>query len=45
LPAAPQAEVLIVDPNRGNRRTSHRSMALLGFELTPPYFCLRPELA
>lgn len=34
LHAAPQAEVLIVDPNRGNRMAFHRGMALLGFALT-----------
>lgn len=32
--AAPNAEVLIVDPNRGNRRAFGRCMALLGFALT-----------
>lgn len=31
--AAPNAEVLIIDPNRGNRSAFHRSMALLGFTL------------
>lgn len=34
LHAAPRAEVLIVDPNRGNRNPFHRCMAGLGFELT-----------
>ena len=29
--AAPLAEVLIIDPNRGNRSAFHRQMALLGF--------------
>ncbi|MEW6165704.1 MAG: methyltransferase domain-containing protein [Pseudomonadota bacterium] len=32
--AAPAAEVLIVDPNRGNRAAFHRCMARLGFEMT-----------
>jgi len=32
--AAPAAEVLIVDPNRGNRSAFNKRMALLGFELT-----------
>lgn len=32
--ASPQAEVLIVDPNRGNRSAFHRGMAQLGFRLT-----------
>lgn len=31
LHAAPHAEVLIVDPNRGNRNTFHRRMEHLGF--------------
>ncbi len=34
LHAAPRAEVLIIDPNRGNRGAFHRQMALLGFALT-----------
>jgi 2-polyprenyl-3-methyl-5-hydroxy-6-metoxy-1,4-benzoquinol methylase len=34
LHASPQAEVLIVDPNRGNRNNLHHCMALLGFRLT-----------
>ncbi|QDX79903.1 SAM-dependent methyltransferase [Denitratisoma sp. DHT3] len=34
LHAAPSAEVLIVDPNRSNRRAFHRAMAALGFDLT-----------
>ncbi len=29
--ASPQAEVLIVDPNRGNRSAFHAGMAQLGF--------------
>jgi 2-polyprenyl-3-methyl-5-hydroxy-6-metoxy-1,4-benzoquinol methylase len=33
LHAAPQCEVLIVDPNRGNRKSFSRCMALLGFAL------------
>lgn len=33
LHAAPHAEVLIVDPNRGNRNAFHRSMAQLGYSL------------
>lgn len=32
--AADGAEVLIVDPNRGNRSAFHREMAALGFSLT-----------
>jgi hypothetical protein len=32
--AADGAEVLIVDPNRGNRSAFHREMASLGFSLT-----------
>ncbi len=32
--ASPQAGVLIVDPNRGNRSAFHRAMARLGFWLT-----------
>lgn len=31
--ASPQAEVLIVDPNRGNRSAFNRRMGLMGFEL------------
>ncbi|TWO80068.1 SAM-dependent methyltransferase [Denitratisoma oestradiolicum] len=34
LHAAAGAEVLIIDPNRSNRRAFHRAMALLGFDLT-----------
>lgn len=34
LHAAASAEVLIIDPNRSNRRAFHRAMALLGFDLT-----------
>ncbi|WP_341676695.1 SAM-dependent methyltransferase [Niveibacterium sp. SC-1] len=34
LHAAPRADVLIVDPNRGNRSAFHREMALAGFALT-----------
>lgn len=34
LHAAPRAEVLIVDPNRGNRTAFNQCMALLGFALT-----------
>jgi 2-polyprenyl-3-methyl-5-hydroxy-6-metoxy-1,4-benzoquinol methylase len=34
LHASPQAEVLIVDPNRGNRSTFHHGMARAGFRLT-----------
>lgn len=34
LHAAPCAEVLIVDPNRGNRSAFNRRMALAGFALT-----------
>lgn len=34
LHAAAQAEVAIVDPNRGNRNAFHRAMARLGFALT-----------
>lgn len=34
LHAAARAEVLIIDPNRSNRRAFHRAMALLGFDLT-----------
>lgn len=34
LHATPRAEVLIVDPNRGNRRAFSRCMADRGFELT-----------
>mgnify|MGYP000261058915 CR=1 FL=1 len=34
LHAAPTAEVLIIDPNRGNRGPFHRAMALSGFFLT-----------
>lgn len=33
LHAAPRAEVLIIDPNRGNRSAFNRSMALAGFSL------------
>jgi len=32
--SAPCAEVLIIDPNRGNRSSFNRSMALAGFALT-----------
>ena len=31
--AAPQAEVWVVDPNRGNRAHFHRNMAALGFSM------------
>ena len=34
LHAAPKSEVLIIDPNRGNRSAFHRAMALNGFALT-----------
>ncbi|KAF0811535.1 hypothetical protein IGB42_03992 [Andreprevotia sp. IGB-42] len=34
LHAAPMAEVLIIDPNRGNRSAFHRQMAALGFVLS-----------
>lgn len=34
LHAAPRAEVLIIDPNRGNRSAFHRAMALNGFGLS-----------
>jgi predicted nicotinamide N-methyase len=34
LHAAPTAEVLVIDPNRGNRSAFNRHMALLGFALT-----------
>jgi predicted nicotinamide N-methyase len=34
LHAAPAAEVLIIDPNRGNRAAFNRGMALFGFALT-----------
>jgi SAM-dependent methyltransferase len=34
LHAAPRAEVLIIDPNRGNRGAFHRAMAGIGFGLT-----------
>jgi 2-polyprenyl-3-methyl-5-hydroxy-6-metoxy-1,4-benzoquinol methylase len=34
LHAAPCAEVLIVDPNRGNRGAFNRCMALMGFQLS-----------
>jgi predicted nicotinamide N-methyase len=33
LHAAPAAQVIIIDPNRGNRSLFHRQMALLGFTL------------
>ncbi|MFM2427643.1 MAG: hypothetical protein RL707_1470, partial [Pseudomonadota bacterium] len=32
--AADGAEVLIVDPNRGNRSAFHRDMANMGFSVT-----------
>lgn len=34
LHAAPEAEVLIIDPNRGNRMAFNRAMARFGFVLT-----------
>jgi 2-polyprenyl-3-methyl-5-hydroxy-6-metoxy-1,4-benzoquinol methylase len=34
LHAASQAEVLIIDPNRGNRSAFNRHMVMLGFELS-----------
>ncbi len=34
LHAAPRAEVLIIDPNRGNRSAFNRCMAVAGFALT-----------
>ena len=30
----PAAQVIIIDPNRGNRSLFHRQMALLGFTLS-----------
>lgn len=33
LHAAPQCEVLIIDPNRGNRSAFHQAMAVLGYSL------------
>jgi len=34
LHAAPAAQVIIIDPNRGNRSAFHRQMSVLGFCLT-----------
>lgn len=34
LHAAPRAEVLVIDPDRGNRNPFHRAMEKLGFSLT-----------
>lgn len=40
--AHPTAEVMIVDPNRGNRPAFHRAMARLGFDLTESRLDSRP---
>jgi predicted nicotinamide N-methyase len=37
LHAAHDAEILIIDPNRGNRSAFHQAMALLGFSLTESF--------